>query len=334
MSAVYCLSSRRFPIDRDSYLVCLEGGGTRSQAVLLDGTGELLHISESTDVNTNFVSLHASQAAVLQAVTDVLATTGISGAQVSHFVSALVGPKFGPDVFGPLLPNATYHYYTERDVVFARADIYHPHGVAVVAATGASAWGMRADDGRIVMVGGWGTLLGDEGSAYAMGVSALRTAVRVYEGRIAIPTRLLDVLMTHFDLNRETFRAGMYEIAYRNPISRADIARLAILVTRLAADGDRVALQITQKVATDLANLALFATRSLFERHESFDVAAAGGLLNAGDLILAPLEQTLAEEFPHARLTLGKQEPAVALGRLALHKQFRPTNASATGLTR
>ena len=298
---------------------------------MLDFSGVPLHTSEATDVNTNFVSLQDSQAAVLHAVTTVLTTANIPGQQVTHFVSALVGPKFGAELFSPLLPNATYHYYTERDVIFARAGIYQPHGVAIVAATGASAWGMRADDGRIVMVGGWGTLLGDEGSAYATGLSALRAAVRIYEGRITTPTRLVEVLNAHFGFTPATFRSGMYDIAYRNPISRPKIAQLAVLVTGLAAEGDLVALRIIRKVADDLANLALFAVRSLFETHETFDVAAAGGLLNAGDLILAPLKQTLTTEFPRARFVIGKEEPAVALGRFALHNQFNPTNDKDTG---
>jgi N-acetylglucosamine kinase-like BadF-type ATPase len=315
----------------DDYVLCLEGGGTRSQAALLAVDGTLLALSESSDVNTNFVSLEASRAAVVGAVTRVLAEVDVAGQHVTHFVSALVGPRYGPELFGGLIPNAAYHYYTERDVVFARAGIYQPHGVAVVAATGASTWGMRADDGRVVMYGGWGSLLGDEGSAYAAGLIALRTAARVYEGRISTPTRLVEALIEHFGWDPAEFRSGMYDIAYRHPISRPEIASLAILVTRLAAEGDAVALEITHKVAADLAALALHAARSLFRPDEGFDVAAAGGLLNAGDLVLGPLREGLAKEFPYATLTIGKEEPAIALGRFALHNRFEPTYDRQTG---
>ena len=307
-------------LPQNKYLLCLEGGGTRSQAALLDFAGQPLHVSASTDVNTNFVSFDEAQAAVLRAVSDVLSVTGIPGERVKHFVSALIGPKFGAELFGALIPNATYHYYTERDVVFARAGIYRPHGVAVVAATGATAFGVRADDGRHISVGGWGSLLGDEGSAYAAGLLGLRAAVRAYEGRRATPTQLVEALCDHFSLTQETFQPSLIELAYRKPLSRADIAGFAVVVARLAAMDDPAATQIMQKVAGDLAALALHVARRCFEPHETFEVAVAGGLLNAGDIIINPLKAGLTKDFPHARLIIGKEEPAIALGRLALHK--------------
>jgi N-acetylglucosamine kinase-like BadF-type ATPase len=243
-----------------------------------------------------------------------------------------VGPRFGPEVFSTIIPNATYHYYTERDVVFARAGIYVPHGVAVVAATGASAWGMRTDNDRVAMMGGWGTLLGDEGSAYAVGLAALRAAPRIYEKRIKTPTRLLEKLYERFEMTEENFRPRMYDLAYHHPISRAEIARLAILVSSLAHDDDAVALNIMHKVANDLADLVMNVTRVVFEPHETFNVVAAGGLLNAGELILDPLREKLADEFPNANLILGKEEPAVALGRFALYNNFNITSHKDTGI--
>ncbi len=302
------------------YILSLEGGGTRSQAALLDMAGNPLHIRASTDVNTNFVAYDEARAAVLRAVSGVLDAAGISGDNVVHFVSALIGPQFGAEVFGALIPNATYHYYGERDVVFARAGIYRPHGVAVVAATGATVFGIRADDGHQMSVGGWGTLLGDEGSAYAAGLLGLRAAVRAYEGRLDAPTGLVEAVCAHFKLPLATFQRDLVHLAYQKPLSRAEIAGFAAVVARLADSGDVAAARIMSKVAADLTALMLHVTRKLFVPTEPFDVAAAGGLLNAGELIIAPLRQTLACEFPHARFIIGVEEPAVALGCLLLHK--------------
>ncbi len=313
-----------------TYLIALEGGGTRSQAALMDFVGRVLHLSESSDVNTNFVALEEAQKAALRAVSGALQAAGIPGERVSELVSALVGPRFGAELFGALLPHARYRYYGEREVVFARAGIYRPHGVAVVAATGATAWSVRSDDGRHAAVGGWGSLLGDEGSCYSAGLLGLRAAVRVFEGRDPTPTRLVEAVCEHFGLTLENFDPELIRLAYQKPLSRAEIAGLAVVVTRLAGEGDRLAARITAKVANDLASLALHAARRLFEREEAFDVAAAGGLLNAGQMVLAPLRDGLAREFPHAHLILGNEEPAVALGLLALHElaQFSPQRPS------
>ncbi len=282
--------------------------------------GNVLHIRASSDVNTNFVAYDEARAAVWRAVSGVLDAAGISGEHVAHFVSALIGPQFGAEVFGALIPHAAYHYYGERDVVFARAGITPPHGVAVVAATGATAFGVRADDGRQMSVGGWGTLLGDEGSAYAAGLLGLRAAARAYERRLDAPTGLIEAVCEHFHVPRATFQRDLVHLAYQKPLSRAEIAGFAAVVARLATTGDAAAVRIMQKVAADLTALMLHVARKLFIPAEAFDVAAAGGLLNAGEIIVAPLRDALAHEFPHARFTIGVEEPAVALGRLMLHK--------------
>ena len=301
------------------YLIALEGGGTRSQAVLMNSEGKVLEAVQSSDVNTNFTSFELAQQAVQAAVGDVLLAADIPGYQVSLCVSALVGPRFGGETYGNLLPKAVYHYYNEMDVVFARAGIYEPNGVSVVAGTGATAAVIRKKDHQTAVYGGWGALLGDEGSGYAMGLLGLRAATRAFEGRTSAPTQLVEAISQHFDLPGSDFRFELVHLAYQKPLSRNEIARVAQVVLELAAQNDPVALQITQKVSGDLAALALHAARQLFESCDTFDVVVAGGLTNAGDLVLAPLKEGLAKEFPHSNFHIGEEDPATALGQLALY---------------
>jgi N-acetylglucosamine kinase-like BadF-type ATPase len=243
---------------------------------------------------------------------------------------ALVGPRFGAETLGDLCPRSVYHDYSERDVVFARAGLnaHHAHGVALVAATGATAFARRVDDGREITLGGWGSLLGDEGSAYALGLLALRAAARSVEGRASAPTKLVDVLAEHFAIDRLHFKPDLIRVAYGSrglqggadmpPLSRAQIGGLAPLVTRLAEDGDPLAGRLVNKVSADLSALAIHAARRLFTSNDIFDVAAAGGLINAGERVLACLRASLSDEFPLASLHLGRAEPALALGHQAL----------------
>jgi len=303
-----------------NYLLALEGGGTRSQAVLMNKDGRVLQTVQSSDVNINFTSFEKAQQAVQVAVRDVLRLADVPGEEVSLCVSALVGPRFGAETYGDLIPNAVYHYYNEIDVVFARAEIYDPNGVGVVVGTGATAGGVRQKDNQSVVCGGWGALLGDEGSGYAMGLLGLRAAARAHEGRTSAPTRIIETICQHFNLKGSDFRREMYHLAYQKPLSRNEIAQLAPDITRLAKQNDPVALQITQKVSHDLASIAIHAVRQLFEPGDVFDVVVAGGLTNAGDQILAPLQEGLAQEFPQSTFHIGMEDPATALGRLALYK--------------
>jgi N-acetylglucosamine kinase len=303
----------------EGFMVTLEGGGTRCQAAVMDDNGRVRHIIDAGGVNTNFVSYQKAQEAAWQAVSGALGAVGVAGEQVHLIVLALVGPRFGPELFSELLPNTSYQYFNERDVVFARAGIYTLHGVAVVAGTGATAWAIRSDDGRQAFIGGWGALLGDEGSAYAVGLLGLRAAVRAFERRETQPTRLVEAVCQHFGIKAENFRPELVHLAYQKPLSRAEIAALAVLVTRLASEGDVVACRIVQKAAGDLAGLGLHAARQVFQQNEIFPMVAAGGLCNAGEMILKPLQDGLVRDFPNASFQVGNEAPAVALGRLALY---------------
>lgn len=299
-------------------ILCLEGGGTRSQALLMTSEGQVLKLVESTAVNTNFVPFQQAQEAVLLAVRSVLNDAGINGVDIRYFVSSLVGPIFGPETFGSLCPQAEYLYYNERDLIFARAGIYRPHGVAVVAATGATAWGLRQDNGRSVALGGWGSLLGDEGSAFALGLLGIRGAVRVFEARDTTPSQIVKAVCTHFTINNETFHQDLVQLAYQKPLSRTEIAGFAVAVTELARNGDLLAQRLVTKVASDLCNLAMHAVKRLFLPEETFDFVIAGGLVRAGELILSPLRQSLSIEFPHAVFHVGTEIPGIALGKLAM----------------
>jgi N-acetylglucosamine kinase-like BadF-type ATPase len=303
----------------EKLLLALEGGGTRSQAALLDGAGNVLGTQDSLAVNTNFVPKEQAERAVRLLVNGVLQSCGKNGQDISHFVTCLVGVRFGAETFGGLCPAAKFHNYSEMRVVFARAGIYRPHGVGLVAATGATAWGLRGDDGREVMLGGWGSLLGDEGSAYAMGLMGLRAAVRAFEQRAPSPTGLVEAVCQYFNISPDHFRQELVPLVYQTPLGRTEIAGVARLVSRLAEQGDPMAKLITARVAADLAGLVLNAAGRLFTASETFDVVMAGGLVNAGALILAPLQQKLVDAYPKVLFKTGSEAPAVALGRLLLY---------------
>lgn len=308
------------------YLLAIEGGGTRSQAALMDASGRVLAKGHGGDVNTNFTPYAGAQEAVRLAVRGALESAGLPGEQVRMIALALVGPRFGLETFGDICPQAAIRYFGERDVVFARAGIFDkPHGVALVAATGATAFGLRSD-GRSVSLGGWGSLLGDEGSAYDLGLMGLRAAVRAFEQRESEPTRLVEAVCAFFDLPLETFHQGLIDLAYgrhlqTEPLSRARIGGFAVEVTRLAAQGDRLAARLVGQAAHELAQLALHAAKRLFAVDEEFIIVAAGGMTAAGDLILGELRRRLGQEFPRAQLVVGSLDPAEALGRLALAQE-------------
>jgi len=299
-------------------LIALEGGGTRTQAALFDVHGRLLSIAEGGDVNTNFTTPQRAAQNISEVIAEALRHAGETAEHVNWAPYALVAAQ---DVvkaaLRAVLPKAELLRYTEMHVVFARAGIFPPHGVALVAGTGSTAFGIRHDDGRRCTIGGWGALLGDEGGGYAIGLAGLRAAVRAFEGRAESPSLVPDVCR-HFGVSEDEFRPGLIFRVYRQSTTRAEIAGFSRAVSRLAADGDAVCRTILEAAAMDLAELVICAAGKLFTRDEEFVVAAAGGVLQAGSSITHPLQRAITAAYPLARQVIGEEAPAVALGQLAL----------------
>ncbi|MFM8271047.1 MAG: N-acetylglucosamine kinase, partial [Gemmata sp.] len=184
-------------------------------------------------------------------------------------------------------------------------------GVALVAGTGSMAFA-RAADGRNARSGGWGPLLGDEGSGYAIALAGLRAATRAADGR-APATPLIDKLLAAFGLSRPH---DLVDAVYRGN-DRAVLAALAPVVMNAAEGGDPVASEILRDAAGELASAVSAAARAL-DLGSCFPVALAGGLLVSApgyrELLLCALRDRGLTAEP---VTLVR-EPAEGAVKLAL----------------
>jgi len=144
-------------------------------------------------------------------------------------------------------------------------------GVLLVVGTGSMAWG-RDPDGREVRVGGWGSLLGDEGSGYWLGLGGLRAVARASDGR-GPPTVLTDTLLELLGLP-----APPALISWSATASKGEVAALAPHVLEAAFSGDRAGAELLKSaVAALLRHLEVVRTRWPREE-EDIPMALAGGL--------------------------------------------------------
>jgi N-acetylglucosamine kinase-like BadF-type ATPase len=163
----------------------------------------------------------------------------------------------------------------------------HGEGVAVIAGTGSIALAREAASGRQARAGGYGSLLGDDGSAFWIGRQALRAALAAREGR-GPATRLADLLQPE------------------HPRTVQRLATLAPRVSQAAAEGDPVARDILAGAGQALAELAMAAARN-FWTDEPVMVATCGGVWQAGKLVLGPFKKALSKGLPRASVV----EPAL-----------------------
>jgi N-acetylglucosamine kinase-like BadF-type ATPase len=146
-------------------------------------------------------------------------------------------------------------------------------GVALIAGTGSIALGCDAH-GATTRAGGWGHILGDEGSGYEIGRLALQAATRAADGREG-PTILLERILAYWNLDMASDLIGR---VYQDE-DVAEISRLSALVFATARAGDQAAQKIIKHAAGELALAATTVCNVLDFGGERVPLALGGGLL-------------------------------------------------------
>ena len=165
-------------------------------------------------------------------------------------------------------------------------------GAVVAAGTGTVCVARRAE--RLVRVDGWGALLGDAGSGFAVGRAGLDSALRHADGRGGSQALLRAA---------ERRYSPLPEQIYAMPVPTAAIAAFAVDVAHAAAAGDRHARAILEEAAGELALTACAALARLFEPDEPATVSYAGNVFRAGALVLEPFSRAVRERRPRTDVT-------------------------------
>jgi N-acetylglucosamine kinase-like BadF-type ATPase len=161
-------------------------------------------------------------------------------------------------------------------------------GIALISGTGSFAFG-RDPAGNTARCGGWGYLMGDEGSGYAIALAGLRAATRAADERDQ-PTGMLELFLKKLSI---TNPQEIVSSIYRPEVTRQHIADMADIVFQASLEGDKSAKQIVREAASELAVLVLTLTRRLKLSDISYPLALAGGIM----LHFPVLQQHLAERL-------------------------------------
>jgi len=183
-------------------------------------------------------------------------------------------------------------------------------GIVVVAGTGSIAYGVDAR-GQSARSGGWGYLLGDEGSAFWLGHAAVRQGVRAADGR-GPETMLYQRICAEVGVDHPS---GLVKWFYDQEHTRTRVARLAAVVQQAADDGDEAARALLDQAAQHLARAARAVARQL-EFEVPYSLVLSGGAFRACPSLYARVEASL--DLPAARVVKLEAEPATGAVKLAL----------------
>jgi N-acetylglucosamine kinase-like BadF-type ATPase len=289
-----------------AHVVGIDGGGSKTVGLLGDVSGEVLARVEGGAANYHQVGLEGL-ARTLRAVLDGLSAAVPGGLSIAGAVLGLAGVGRREDAARvlPLLgemgfPPRTLLTHDARIALAAGAQ--EDSGIILVAGTGSIAYGRTAEGGE-ARAGGFGPLLGDEGSGYDLAVGALRAVVRAADGRAPM-TALSGVLLGELGLDDASGLVRWVESA-----ERSRIASLAPLVFEVAAAGDAAAQSAVAQGADALADMALSVHRRLTWA-KSPVVVLDGGLFRHQNLYCEAVRARIRESADGVAVLVAEREPA------------------------
>ena len=132
-------------------------------------------------------------------------------------------------------------------------------GIVVIAGTGSIVLGIKNKDK--IRAGGWGYKLGDEGSAYWIGMQGIKAVLKAYD-HVEPCTQLTNVVLDYFNIKKtESF----IELFYKQSISKNKISEISVLVDQVARKGDAVALEILEEGGFELSKQVIAVYQRLFK---------------------------------------------------------------------
>jgi N-acetylglucosamine kinase-like BadF-type ATPase len=184
-------------------------------------------------------------------------------------------------------------------------------GIIVIAGTGSIAYG-RTMEGKSSRAGGWGHIIGDEGSAYYIGVKAINEALRSYDGRSGF-TILLPMLLEAMQADNVD---QLVSYVYREEFSKSKIAKLARVVDEAFKKGDQTAKSILEQSAYELFLLADSVIKAL-DTTDSV-LVTSGSVLLKNKFIFDNFCSLVKASYPKLRILKLNKDPAYGAVHIAL----------------
>lgn len=257
-----------------AFFAGIDGGGTKTEMVLVDETGKEIARDTTTTSNSAVIGHNKAIETLTALVTKLTDEAGID-LPLTGMWCGLSGSDRPEDhvKLKPPLSRLTHQLRLTNDAELAIGALPNRVGVAMVSGTGSIAFG-RNVDGERARASGWGHVFGDYGSGYDVARKGLYHYSAFVDG-YGPPTSLVERFTEHFNLQDPY---SIINRIYDPKTSKGDIARLSRIVVSEAEAGDVVSQGILRDVAVDLTTYADAVARRL-ELGPGLDLALVGGML-------------------------------------------------------
>lgn len=285
----------------------IDGGGSTLRVALVDDGLRVIAEVQRGTANPNIIGYEASKTLVQAAVREVLALADVTIAAAGIGIAgASTAQAWMRALIEEVLPGIPVAPALDLEVALVGAHGAR-RGVLILAGTGSMAYAIN-DAGAVAQAGGWGYLLGDEGSGYWLGMGAIRAVTLAADGlnpsADAIARRVTEALAL-------TKPRDVIAWLYRQPPPIKEIAALAPLVLEAAEAGSVYAAGLVADGAAALASITSAVIRQLDA--PDLPVAFAGSLLTSDN----PLSRALCARLHLTSIPQPLHPPVIGAALLA-----------------
>jgi N-acetylglucosamine kinase-like BadF-type ATPase len=304
-------------VSAQDYYLGIDGGGTKTQAVVMSSSRQVLGEGTAGASNPLRVGIDQAMENIITAAAEAVEDAGLRIDKVASAVVALAGISHPihfhavKQALDRALGVKDLELVTDAEAALVGALDGQP-GVVIIAGTGSIALGVNRA-GEMVRSGGWGPELSDEGSGYDIARRALRAVAAEFDGR-SPSTRLSDLILRRLGVETAADLPGVIYSSNRDPV---EIASLAELVSEAAESGDEVAGSILSAAGTELGHLAVSVIERLRMASCAFRIALVGSVFKAGEPLISALKARVLGIAPNAEFGQPLFPPTVGAARLA-----------------
>ena len=301
---------------RQEFALGIDGGGTKTIGLLADQSGHIIGKAESGASNYHAVGEGQTKRVLSKVISQLIADANASLESCSCCLGlAGVASSVDRKVIGRIcdeigLPGNRILTHDAQIALVGGAE--ELSGIIIIAGTGSIVYGIDSE-GRDAQAGGWGHLLGDEGSGYDIARRAFQAVARAADGR-GDPTLLSSLMLDALE-----FSQSRNLIPWMHSVGKDQVAQFAGVVFNAANSNDSVAKGILDEAADELT----LAARVVIDKlgfSQPFNLVLSGGIFAHQPTFAASLRNRLRDLSPHARVCLPKHEPAYGAILLAMSK--------------
>ncbi|WP_017211176.1 N-acetylglucosamine kinase [Clostridium beijerinckii] len=297
------------------YIIGVDGGGTKTEAVAYDFQGNIIVTSVKGFANllNNREKALNNIVDSIREIIDVLKENelvdlylGIAGSEVgdnAKIIKDTIKNELKTDCI--LMNDAE---------IALKAMLRGNDGILTIAGTGSIAFGVKNNSS--VRCGGWGNLLGDEGSGYKIAIDAIKRMI--FEEENSLPKSELTTRI----MKRLGAKSIGEVVTFVYSSTKDEIASLAEIVSILGEEGNKIAEEILVNEGVDLAKTVINVYRKL--KFESCSIALVGGVIRKAKILRKSFEKYLRENIVIEDIVDDEISPTI--GAYYINKAKRESN--------